>query len=365
MAVHTLFGVPPLNQGSIAMAYIGVDLHTNSFTICRLEDDGSEQFETFQLCAADLERFCLDLSADDEIAIEATGNSAYFRDEVISCVGRVVVVNPGQFQVIRKSVSKTDKNDARALAFYLSKDMLPETRLKSKKHSELASLTQTRDLLVKQRTRLLNKIHALFNRHGIKLKKEKFTSKRSLEHLDMGIFSELERIELGLIRDQALSLTQAIKEADLQIEQFATSLEGFDGLTSIKGIGPRAAAIFLSAIGDVNDFESENKLAAYFGIVPRVSQSNETDHRGRITKRGNKLVRTALVQCSLIAIRYSGYLNSHYRRIRERRGAGKAIIATARKLLKIIYDTLKNGWIFKDFTTFTLAEMKTTTGQTS
>ncbi len=111
------------------MAYIGVDLHTNSFTVCRLSDDGSESFETFQLCVADLERFCLSLDADDQIAVEATGNSAYFRNEVVSCVGRVVVVNPGQFQVIRKSVSKTDKNDARALAFFLSKDMLPETRL--------------------------------------------------------------------------------------------------------------------------------------------------------------------------------------------------------------------------------------------
>ncbi len=347
------------------MAYIGVDLHTNSFTICRLETDGQEQFETFQLCAADLKRFCLGLSVDDELAVEATGNSAWFRDEVISCVGRVVVVNPGQFQLIRKSVSKTDKNDAHALAFYLSKDMLPETRLKSKAHSRLASLTQTRDLLVKQRTRLINKIHALFNRHGIKLKKERFTSKRSLERLDMSVFCAIERIELGIIRDQALSLTQAIKNADEQIELFAASMDGYEGLTSIKGIGPRAAAIFLSSIGDVNDFEDENKLAAYFGIVPRVSQSNETDHRGRITKRGNKLVRTALVQCTLVAIRYSGYLNSCYRRIRERRGAGKAIIATARRLLKIIYNTLKNNWIFKDFTTFTLEEKQIVPGQTS
>lgn len=78
-----------------------------------------------------------------------------------------------------------------------------------------------------------------------------------------------------------------------------------------------------------------DKLAAYFAIVPRVSQSNETDHRGRITKRGNKLARTTLVQSKLIAIRYSGYLSAFYRRIKERRGAGKAIIATARKLLKI------------------------------
>jgi len=347
------------------MAFIGVDLHTNSFTICRLETNGDEAFETFQLCQADLDRFCLSLSADDELAVEATGNSLYFHDEVISCVGRVVVVNPGQFQVIRKSVKKTDKNDARALAFFLSKDMLPQTRLKSKAHSELASLTHTRDLLVKQRTRLLNKINALFNRHGIKIGREKFTSKRALEKLDMGPFSELEQIEIGIIRDQALSLTASLKEIGGHVESFGKPLYGYDGLISIKGIGSRSAAIFLSAIGDVNDFETEDKLAAYFGIVPRVSQSNDTDHRGRITKRGNKLVRTTLVQCTLIAIRYSGYLNSYYRRIKDRRGSGKAIIATARKFLKIIFDTLKNGWIFKDFTTFTLAENEITAGLSS
>jgi len=146
------------------MAFIGVDLHQNSFTVCRLDCDGSETFATYQLCRADLDRFCLGLDGDDEVAVEATGNSAWFRAEVIACVGRVVVVNPKQFQVIRKSVKKTDRNDARSLAFFLSKDMLPETRVKSKAENELASLTQTRDLLVKQRTRLLNKIHALYNR---------------------------------------------------------------------------------------------------------------------------------------------------------------------------------------------------------
>ena len=347
------------------MAHIGVDLHQNSFTVCRLAADGSEAFETWQLCAADLDRFCLSLDADDEIAVEATGNSAWFRDQVIACVGRVVTVNPRQFQVIRKSVKKTDRNDARALAFYLSKDMLPETRPKTRAESELASLTHTRDLLVKQRTRLLNKIHALHNRHGIKLKKESLSSKRRLMALDIGRFSALEQVELKVVRDQALSLTASIAELDREIERAAGAMDGYDSLVSIKGIGPRAAAVFLSGIGDVNDFESADKLAAYLGIVPRVSQSNETDNRGRITKRGNKLVRTTLVQCTLIAIRYSGYLNAFYRRIKERRGAGKAIIATARKLLKIIYDTLKNGWVFEDFPAFKIAGKPIPAGQPS
>lgn len=347
------------------MAFIGVDLHTNSFTVCRLEADGREQLETFQLAAADLERFYLGLDGDDEVAVEATGNSAWFCGEVRPCVGRIVVVNPKQFQVIRKSVKKTDRNDARALAFFLSKDMLPETRLKSVAESELASLVHTRDVLVKQRTRLLNKIHALHVRHGIKLKKESLSSKRALKGLDIARFSALEQVELKIVRDQALSLAAAIAEIDAAIEAAARNLDGYDGLVSIKGIGPRSAAVLLSGIGNVADFDSADKLAAYLGIVPRVSQSNDTDHRGRITKRGNRLMRTTLVQCTLIAIRYSGYLNTFYRRIRERRGAGKAIVATARKLLAIIFDTLTNRWVFEDFPNFIIAGKQAPAGQSS
>ena len=78
----------------LAMGHIGVDRHQNSSTVCRLAADGSEAFETWQLCPADLDRFCLSLDADDEIAVEATGNSAWFYEQLISCVGWVVTVNP-------------------------------------------------------------------------------------------------------------------------------------------------------------------------------------------------------------------------------------------------------------------------------
>ena len=76
-------------------------------------------------------------------------------------------------------------------------------------------------------------------------------------------------------------------------------------------------------------------------------------------------MRTTLVQCTLVAIRYSGYLNAFYRRIRQRRGTGKAIIATARKLLAIIYETLKNGWIFEDFANFKRRHETVPAGQSS
>ena len=113
--------------------YIGVDLHTNSFTVCYLESGKEEKFKTYKLTKAALHCFKQSLRAEDELAVEATGNTDFFVNVIELCVSKVIIVNPRQFTVIRKSVSKTDKNDARTLAFYLSKDMLPKSRRKSKK----------------------------------------------------------------------------------------------------------------------------------------------------------------------------------------------------------------------------------------
>jgi len=79
-------------------------------------------------------------------------------------------------------------------------------------------------------------------------------------------------------------------------------------------------------------------------------------HYGKITKEGSKLGRTTLVQCTLVAIKYSPYLNQFYNRLKMKKGSGKAIIATSRKLLSIIYQTLKNDWIFEDFGNFVLKQ---------
>ena len=166
----------------------------------------------------------------------------------------------------------------------------------------------------------------------------------------------MERIEIEVIASQIRSINENLKKLDKQLAESGGEMEGHQNLVSIKGIGAKSAAILLSVIGDVKDFESEDKLASYFGIIPRVSDSNESQQRGPITKRGSKLGRLTLVQCTLVAIRYSDYLKSYYTKKKSEKGAGKAIIATARNFLGIIYRTLKNKWVFVDFPNFVLAE---------
>lgn len=97
------------------------------------------------------------------------------------------MIAPWQFEVIRRSVKKTDKHEARAIALFLSKDMLPEARVKSEKHVQLASLITTRDQLVKLRVSLLGKVHGLFVRHGLKIRREVLTSQPGLRGKSPGM----------------------------------------------------------------------------------------------------------------------------------------------------------------------------------
>jgi len=335
------------------MSYIGVDLHTNSFTVCYRTRQGKERIRTFMI--RDIAGFAQTLRKPDTVAVEATGNTHYFVEQIRKRVKKVIVVDPNQFEVIRKSVRKTDKHDAQALALYLSKDMLPEARMKSRKNAQLHSLAGTRDKLVKQRTALINKIHNVLNSYGIKLKKESLGTEKGQKSVLAYNWDTIVRIELEVLIEQVRSLSKSIKTLDNQMIEQGKKLKGHKNLTSIKGIGDRSATVLLSVIGDVNDFANEDKLASYFGIVPRVSDSNEKVRHGRITKRGSKIGRTTLVQCTLVATRYSPYLRTYYDRIKKYRGSGKAIIATSRKMLGIIYKTLKNDWVFEDFPNFVLA----------
>ncbi len=332
--------------------YLGIDLHRNCFTVCTRLENGREKLKEWKL--ETLDRFVKTLRSSDEVAVEVTGNTRLFYEAVVEKVERVVVVDPNQFRVISESVKKTDPNDARALALFLSKGLLPEVRMKDKQKAQLSSLTQTRDTLVKLRTVLKNKVNNILSAHGMNLKKEALSSEKKLEEILQMDFDPMVRVELKVIIEQIRHLNHSIAELERQITDEGQKLDGHRNLTSIKGIGNLTSTIFLSVIGNVNDFSDEGKLAAYFGIVPRVERSNQTEHIGRITKRGSKLGRTALIQSALVAKRYSPYLNRFYERIKKRRGAGRAIIALARKFLGIIYRTLKYNWVFEDFTTFTL-----------
>lgn len=332
--------------------YLGVDLHHDSFVVCTREG-GQQQFQHWKM--EQIEEFVASLRRGDCVAVEATGNTRWFCQRMGERAQRIVVVNPHQFRLISQSVKKTDRRDAALLAEYLEKDLLPEVRPKTLQESEMAQLVSGRDQLVKIRTMLKNQLHGLLRSYGLRVSKQGMSSNKQRKQLAILELPALADVHRRVLLEQIASVGRAILELEQQIKPAAEQLPGYRNIASIRGIGALSAGILLSAIGRVQDFSEPGKLAAYFGMVPTVQQSNQSEHHGHITRQGNKLARTTLVQCALVAIRYNPKLRSFYERIRRRRGTGKAIVATARKLLTIVYYTLKNNWVFSDSDHFVLA----------
>lgn len=333
---------------------IGVDLHKNRFTVCYLKETGQRDLMEYKVDPQGLEDFKKSLRPTDKVAVESTGNAGYFAREIKSSVKKVAVINPMQFKIISQSVKKTDEKDAVIIARYLSKDLVPEVRMRSKKDAQIASLINTRDKFVKLRTAMKNKVHNILNANGLVTKKEAYSSEKNLDKVLELDLTEEYLFELRIVVEQIKSLNRSIEEINRELKKRGKGLKGYKNLKSITGIGDITATIMLNTIGDIRDFENDKKLAAYLGIVPRVSISNDTAHYGRITKMGNKVARTALVQSTLIAIRYNPYLRNFYMKLKAKKGSGKAIIATSRKMLTIIYRTLKYDWVFEDFNNYKL-----------
>ena len=207
--------------------YVGVDLHKNMFVVSFF-NSASHKHEVKSYLIKKIAGFIDDLDTADTVAVESTNNTRYFVNSIREHVSEVKVVNPSQFKVISKSVKKTDANDAKVLAEFLSKDMLPEVRMKDKKTAQINSLANTRDKLVKLRTALKNKIHNILSSHGILLKKESLSSEKGLQRILEQPVDPVAVVELEVIVTQIRSLNKGIKKLDKELEDKGSELPGHE-----------------------------------------------------------------------------------------------------------------------------------------
>jgi len=95
-----------------------------------------------------------------------------------------------------------------------------------------------------------------------------------------------------------------------------------------------------SEIGPITRFPDYKRLVSWTGLAPSVHQSGNVEYHGRITKQGSRMLRFAMVEAARVAVNHDDRLRTFYLRIRERRGEQKAVVATANKMLKIIWTML-------------------------
>jgi transposase len=194
-------------------------------------------------------------------------------------------------------------------------------------------------------TKLKNMGHAALTRNGIAKGRSAFAGPRSRAKLEkMPGLAAVDQQLLELTLRQIKQMQTEIKQLESEIIRLGKDLPGLKQLLQIRGLGLLTAIGLLAEIGDINWFTSSKQLVAYSGLATTVRQSNETDRRGGITKQGRKSLRGILIQAVLTLVRgRETPLKDFYLRKKAERGTGKAICATARKLLVIVFVMLKKG----------------------
>jgi transposase len=118
--------------------------------------------------------------------------------------------------------------------------------------------------------------------------------------------------------------------------------ESIDLLQTVPGIGTTNAVVFLTQIENMERFKTMDLLASYVGLIPTSHSSGEKENKGEMTFRGQKILKSMLVESAWIAIRMDPALSLSYNTYIKRMQPNNAIIRIARKLLSRIYYTLKN-----------------------
>lgn len=335
------------------MRHIGVDLHKTNFVACFIEADDTQHLETYPLTRAGLSRFTRDLDSRDEVAVEATQNVHYFYDQVKSHVSRLAVVDTYRFGVVAKSKKKTDKADASALARFLKLGWLPEVPVPTEQVRTLRQLLQARETLVSMRTKLKNMAHAALSRNGIALRRAAFAS--AVGRARQTTREDLPQADLLVLRSclrQIEQLNGEVAHLEAEIIRRGKTLRGVKRLLQVHGLNLLSAIALLVEIGEIALFDTSKQLVSYAGLATSTKQSSETTRSGGITKRGRKRLRTVCIQAVLAMVnRNETPLMEFYQRKKREKGAGKAICATARKLLTIIFVLLKKEldyWYLED-----------------
>ena len=343
------------------MLNVGVDLHKTQMTVCYLSNRKDPVQKEYRTNESGYEAFCKDIRSFKlaknkiRIGVETTGNVWFFVKQMESSVGEIQVINTMKFKVIVESTSKTDKRDARTIAEYLQKDMLPTVTLPDGKSRSIAKYVKVRDRYVKLSTRLKNQIHALFAEEGIQIKTADLSSNVKLQALRKYDVGEDVCFLLDGLVDELISMRSKIRQIEKKLEEITIDDRAVQLLRSIPGTGIVNACAVRGLLANIHRFDDPKKVASYAGLVPWVSNSNEKVRHGHITKRGSTLLRNALVQMSMGMIRHwSGNLQSHsmllynwYSNISSRTSGGKSKIALARKMAHIVWAMLINNQEFK------------------
>jgi len=330
------------------MRSVGMDVHRSFAQVAIF--DGSKFTGEFriELDHDAVVAFGQSLRADDEVVLEATGNTAAIVRLLTPFVARVVIANPLQVKAIAHARVKTDKVDAKILAQLHAAGFLPEVWVADDETLKLRRLVPERMALVRSVRRVKSRVQAVLHANLVPKYAGHLFGKGGRRWLATAPLPRTERDLLVRHLDELDWLNGKLEKLDRALARLSLDDARTRKLMTIAGISSVIATAVIAAIGDISRFPTPERLASYFGLTPRVRQSGERAAiHGRISKQGNAVARTMLIEAAWSAASVPGPLHAFFLRIKDRKGLNVAAVATARKIAGPIWQLLTKDTAYR------------------
>jgi transposase len=335
--------------------HVGIDLHKTVAQICVLDARGELVQERRQRLP---DREAGDVLLDwlgqwgqcGRFAVEALGCNRWLVND-LQAAGLDVIVADASKLDLRKHGKKTDKRDAREIARRLwlgDLDRYARTYYPTDEEYGQRRLLRVRRDQLRKRTRVVAQIRCELNAHMLRppssvlwtwksitwLKAVKLSS----EHLDFAF--QIQVSELETLQRHILALDKRIKERAQADEEMVLWMK------ILPSMGPQTAVRMRAELGDAHRFRDARSVASYGGLVPRVAQSADTAHHGRLTKRGNAGLRWIMGQWAIRLLHRDPIARAWAAPMLRRMHKNKVRVALTRRLLVGVWVMLTRGEVF-------------------
>jgi transposase len=343
------------------MLYLAIDQHKHQLTI-NIRNEQGEVMQKGQISTnhADIDDFFVPFSKKARkhrgymAIVEVCGFNDWLLEKLkkTQC-SEIVVIQPDN-----SAMNKTDKRDANALGELLWNN---RKRLQGGQRpngirrifpadptdAQVRQLANFRQHLVGQRTKIVNKIKGIINKHNMAqdAPTEIYSTKKFRQWIANVQLPFVDRFEIDIhIQSWELYDKQILEvEAELvkRSEASEAKMKELYRLKAIPGISAMGAITLLSRIGDIKRFRNPDSLANYFGLPPGCHNTAGKHRVGGITKRGNAMARNILNFAVNHVVRKDPLMKAWHKKIKSKKGAKTARVAVMRRLATIIWHVLR------------------------
>ena len=327
---------------------LSVDLAKNVFQVCALDNHNHVIFNK-KLTRSKFLLFMVQ-QPQSPVYMEAC-YSAHYWGRTLNEMGHTVHLIPAQMVKPFVRGNKNDNNDALAIAEAGQRPHIRFVPVKSVHQQEILAMHRVRQRLIKSRTQLTNQARGLLSDFGIVFPKGFKPFKKAIVSLQNDAFLSLQfRQMMRNTLTEFNQMTDRIEAIEDDLNRYIKGSHDCQIINSIPGIGPINASALIASIGKGQAFANPKEFAVWLGLTPRQYNSGDTVKTGRITKRGDKYLRTLLVQGAHTVTRWANkrdeLLSLWVKKIVARIGKKKAVVAIAHRMARLVWILLQRNQKF-------------------